>query len=123
MRNGSPRMKLISFLCSLMLFIVPATSFAQSPYSAAVTINGNGITYFEIEQRAMMLEILGSADDPEKQALSDLIDDRLRLYASRNLGLTLSDEELQAGLTEFAARANLTAEQFVEELGKAGVAK
>ena len=107
--------------CACLLLAFPAATTAQSLYSAAVTINGSAVTYFEIEQRARMLELIGSLGDTSGQARGDLVDDRVRQQAARALGLTVSADELQTGMTEFAQRANMTPEQFTEALAKDGV--
>jgi peptidyl-prolyl cis-trans isomerase SurA len=55
--------------------------------------------------------------------IQELIRDRLRISATQQIGITLSEGELQSGLSEFAARAEQTAEEFVETLESAGVAR
>jgi len=114
-------MKLTTLFCTLFLLASPGIGLAQSPYSAAVTVNGRGVTYFDIDQRAKMLEAIGTLGDTQKQAATDLLDDRLKEYAGQILGLSVSADELKKGEIDFAKRANLTPEQFVAELAKAGV--
>ncbi|NOX74383.1 MAG: peptidylprolyl isomerase, partial [Alphaproteobacteria bacterium] len=118
-------MKLKSILSALILAAlpanVPASATAQNLYAPVIEINNSAVTRFEVEQRAAMLRLIGTIGDVEKQALKDLIDDRLKLQAGRAMGLGVTAEETTAGMAEFAQRANLTSEQFVEELGKAGV--
>lgn len=114
-------MKLKPFIYALALAVLPVTGQAQSPYSEAVIINGNAVTYFEVDQRVKMLLLLGTLGATENQALDELIADRLRQNAARSMGISVTEEQLTAGLTEYAARANLTPEQFIEELGKGGV--
>lgn len=108
------------FLLTAPIFS-PAYGFAQSPYSAAVIVNGSGVTYFEINQRARMLGALGSIGDLKNIARKDLINERLKAFAGKLLGLSVTDNELKAGMAEFAKRVNLTTAQFVAELAKAGV--
>lgn len=103
------------------LVLAPVTLTAQSPYSAAVTINGEGVTYFEIQQRTLLLEALGTLGDVSKQARRDLIEDRLRTQAARRLGLSVNEEEMKAGIAEFVQRVNMTPEQFAAYLSQTGV--
>ena len=84
-------------------------------------MNDRAITEYEIQQRAMFLQVLRAPGNPEDEALKALVEDRLRQTEAKRLGIKLSEADLTAGLTEFAARANLTPEQFVVELGKAGI--
>jgi peptidyl-prolyl cis-trans isomerase SurA len=97
-------------------------SMAQdNPFGAYLYVGDRVITNFELEQRARFLSLLRSPGDPIEQAREALIDDKLRMIAAERLGIVLTDEALQAGLEEFAARANLTAEQFIAALGQGGV--
>lgn len=115
-------MKLKTLLVCMALSAVPTLAAAQSsPYQAAVVINGIGVTYHEIDQRALMLEILGTLGDVEKQAREALIDERLQQQAARQLGVTLTEDQLKAGMDEFAARANITGDQMTAEFVKEGV--
>ncbi|MFM7333510.1 MAG: peptidylprolyl isomerase [Tabrizicola sp.] len=95
---------------------------AQDLFTPRVYVNDRVITNYEIEQRALFLRALRAPGNPEEEALKALTEDRLRQTEAERLGLKLTEEELNTGLTEFAARANLTVEQFVTELGKAGIA-
>jgi peptidyl-prolyl cis-trans isomerase SurA len=120
-KYGPARMKLRTLFFAVLLLVAPGLLPAQSPFSPVISINNSAVTHFEVEQRAMFLRVLGTIGDVKKQALKDLIDDRLRLQAGRDLGLTLSEEEAKQGMVEFAARANLTPEQLIDELAKEGI--
>lgn len=100
--------------------VVPV--LAQDLFAPRIYINDRAITEYEVAQRALFLRVLRAPGNPEDEALKALIEDRLRQTEAERLGLKLSEKELTDGLAEFASRANLTTEQFVEELGKAGVA-
>ncbi len=93
----------------------------DSPFSARLYVGDKVITNYELQQRALFLTLLRAPGDPESQALEALIDDKLRLIEAEKFGLEVTQEALQAGLEEFAGRANLTADQFVEALAQGGV--
>lgn len=114
-------MKFKTLLNVLVLLLIPAFSIAKSPYAPVIQINGSAVTGFEVEQRALMLLVLGTIGDVQKQALQELIDDRLKFQAGRSLGLSVSEEELTVGMTEYAKRANLTPEKFIEVLAIDGI--
>jgi len=117
-------MKLKTVFCSLALALVPLATYAQSsPYEAAVKINGAGVTYFEISQRALMLEALGTIGDVKAMARKALIEERLEQQAARKLGITLTDTQIETGQSEYAKRANLTPDQMIAEFAKVGVYK
>lgn len=92
-------------------------SFAPRMY-----VNGSVISNFEVQQRTLFLKLLRAPGDVEEEAIKGLIDDRLRSAVAKRQGLSLTAEAVIGGMNEFASRANLTGEQFIEALGQAGVA-
>ena len=110
----------------LGLAFVPVTSATQSfaqdtSFSPRLYVNDKVISNYEVSQRVLFLQLLRAPGDPEEEAITALIEDRLRNAEAKRLDLTLTAEAVLAGMTEFASRANLTAEQFIEALGQAGV--
>lgn len=108
------------------LLAVAALPFAamaqQNPFSAAVTINDTVVTYWEIDQRARLLQLLGAPGDLQTRAREDLINERLQVAAAERFGVAASPEELEEGLAEFAGRVNLGVDAFVGQLEAQGVA-
>ena len=107
---------------------VAAFAFCSAPalaqggqFAAQVFVNDSAITDFELQQRRLFLTLLNAPPEMIEGALDALIDDRLRADAAKSMGMEATAEQVTAGMEEFAARANLTAEQFVGELQKAGV--
>lgn len=94
---------------------------AQSLFSPAVTVNDKAITYFDLEQRQLFLEILGAPNASLDGAREQLIEDRLREEAYEIAGVEISLEEVEAGMEEFASRANLTTEEFINGLRESGI--
>jgi peptidyl-prolyl cis-trans isomerase SurA len=108
---------------ALMPMAVGVAAFAQdNSFAPRLYVNDKAISNFEVSQRALFLQLLRAPGDPEEEAINGLIDDRLRTAVAKRQGLTLTAEAVVAGMNEFASRANLTGEQFVEALGQAGVA-
>ncbi len=110
---------------SLTVFtaMAPLTAAAQdaSPFAPRLVINDRAISNYEVAQRKLFMQLLRAPGDPDTMALEALIEDRLRMQEAKRLGLTVAPEALQKGMDEFAARANLSAEQFIGALGQAGV--
>ena len=100
---------------------MPAT--AGGLFSAAIRVNEGVITNFELQQRQLFLEILKFPGVPSQLARDQLIEERLKQQEAKKLGISVPAEALQAALDDYASRANLTSDQFIEELGKAGVDK
>lgn len=109
-------------LAVLTLAALPGASQAQNPFSAAVTVNNRAVTYWEIQQRQRFLQLLNAPPEAIRNARETLIDERLQLDAAERLGLTPAIEEIEGGMQEFAARANLTAPAFIAQLEQLGVA-
>ena len=105
----------------LLALALGAPAAAQNLFGPVVRIDDTVITEFEVQQRQRFLQLLNAPGSDRDTVVDALIDDRLRQRYIRSLGGTLPEEGLQAGLAEFAARADLTTEQFVAALGQAGV--
>lgn len=104
--------------------VAPGIAAAQQggPFAPRMIVNDKAITNYELDQRIRFMRLLGNPPDVERLAMEGLIDDRLRLAEAQRLGITVTPEQIKAGMEEFAARANLSAEQFVTAIGQAGVA-
>ncbi|MGB3314039.1 MAG: peptidylprolyl isomerase, partial [Albidovulum sp.] len=86
------------------------------------TVNDSVVTRYEMDQRILFLQILRAPGDPATEAEKGLVDDRLRMQAAKQLGVTVSDAQVEAGMAEFAGRANLETEQFLQAIGQGGIA-
>lgn len=117
-----PMIRLVAvftLLASVLLGAAPIQ--AQSLFTPRVYVNDRAITEFEVQQRVQMLRLFRTPGDVEKEALKALIEDRLRMSAAKAMKIAATPDQIKAGMEEFAARANLTADQFVTALGQAGV--
>ncbi|ANT61294.1 peptidylprolyl isomerase [Salipiger sp. CCB-MM3] len=110
-----------SVLLAAGLALAPAALPAQGLFSPAITVDEMVITNYEIQQRARMIEVLNSGQNPQQLAREQLIDDRLRMQAASDAGIAPTDEEIEDGMSEFAQRGNLGLDQFVALLAQNGV--
>lgn len=94
---------------------------AQSPFAPVIYVNDAAVTAFELDQRMRFVQVLGGANADRESVLRELVNDRLKTQAARQIGIEITDEALQQGLAEFAGRANLGTDEFIAELGRAGV--
>lgn len=111
---------LFAGLCLVLAASLPAA--AQNPFAPRVTVNDRVITEFEVQQRALFLRLFNTPGDLEEEAINRLIEERLQLEEARRMGVRITAEQIRDGMEEFAARAELTAEEFVEAVGEAGIA-
>lgn len=110
-------------ISALLALGTSQTVAAQSPFATAIKVNDRSITNFEIEERIRFLGLLRAPGDHKKLAREQLVDDRLKLGAAQSVGISPSKEEVDAGMEEFAGRANLTREEFVTAINAAGVSE
>ncbi|WP_323782349.1 peptidylprolyl isomerase [Thalassovita sp.] len=101
----------------------PVLALAQGLFDPVIKVNDRVITQYEIEQRELLLGVLNAAGNRNELAREQLIEDRLKLEAADAVGLQISPEGIDAGVAEFAGRANLKPEQLYQLLAKEGVDK
>lgn len=118
-------MKKISlFLCGISFGLsVAFASFAAGLYSPIYQVNESIITKFELDQRIKMLKSFGTKGDLRQLATNQLIEDRLRLQAAKQAGISTNDDEVFGGMEEFAARGNFSADQLLDYFRKSGVSR
>lgn len=112
---------LLTLALAAFAALAGAVNAQAGQFSAAITVNGDIVTNFELEQRIRFLQVLRIPGDAREQAERGLIDDRLRKQAAKAAGITVTDDQIAAGMAEFAGRANLDTEQFLQAIGQGGV--
>ncbi len=96
---------------------------AQNLFAPAAHVDDAIVTEFEVQQRMRFLQVLNAPGSDRDSALRGLIDDRLRAKTVAQSGIQLSAGGLQSGMEEFAARANLSVEEFTKALGQSGISQ
>lgn len=91
-------------------------------FAPSVYVNDEAISQYEIDQRVKFLEILRVPGDPRAEAEKSLIEDRLRRQAARADAITVSEAQITKGMAEFAGRANLELDPFLQAIAEGGVA-
>lgn len=115
---------LSTYLNTIAVVLALATghsAVAQSGFSPAVIVDDKVITYYEIDQRARLLTAFRTPGAGPDLAREQLIEDRLKQAEMDRAGVSLGPEALQSALEQFAARANLTPDQFITILAQQGV--
>lgn len=98
-----------------------APALAQGPFTPRVTVNDRVITQWEVEQRAIFLQLFNTPGDLEQEAINRLIEERLQMIVADRFGITATNEAVLAGMEEFAGRVELTVEEFLEIIGANGI--
>ncbi|MFD0858212.1 peptidylprolyl isomerase [Roseovarius aquimarinus] len=99
----------------------PVPGAAQGLFDPVVRVNGAAVTQYELTQRAALLRLLRAPADPVRLAREQLIEDRLKADAAAAQGITVDDEQLRAGMENFAAQGDLDVEQMIALLERGGV--
>ncbi|MCW9042060.1 MAG: peptidylprolyl isomerase [Pseudopelagicola sp.] len=100
-----------------------APASAQSAFSPAVFVGEKVVTYFEIEQRTLLLALMNFPGDPRKEARKQLVDERLQLIAAERIGILPSEEGMDNAILDFSKRFNLEPAELIKALEGEGVAE
>nr|WP_244614894.1 peptidylprolyl isomerase [Pukyongiella litopenaei] len=96
-------------------------AMAQGLFSPAIRVNETVVTQFELDQRTRLMSLLRAPGDPARLAREALIDDRLKQQAVKEAGISVTPEDVQLGIEEFAGRTELSADEFLKALAAGGV--
>ncbi|WP_170325180.1 peptidylprolyl isomerase [Ruegeria arenilitoris] len=110
-------------LVGAMLAMASPQADAQSLFSPAIKVNQDVITWYELGQRQQFLTALGAPGASEDEVRKALIDDRLRKQVMREAGIQAAPEDVQAGIDQFAARGQLSSDEFLQLLADQGVSR
>lgn len=111
----------VALTLSLALSSTAAPVAAQGLFSPAVTVDSAVITQYELQQRALFMGVLRTPGNPEIMAREELIKDRLKMAELDRVGISPSEEDITAGMTELAGRANLSLNEFLTVLKQSGI--
>ncbi|WP_299915590.1 peptidylprolyl isomerase [uncultured Roseobacter sp.] len=111
---------ILAALCALAL---PGPTVAQGLFDPVVVVNDAVVTEFEVEQRQTFMRFLNAPGSNRQDVIDTLVDERLQAQAIASSGLEMTEEGIDAGLTEFAGRADMDKDQFIAVLGQNGVAE
>ncbi|MEX5729184.1 peptidyl-prolyl cis-trans isomerase SurA [Rhodovulum iodosum] len=118
--------RLIPFLTVIALALGalagPAAAQQGGPFAPRLIVNDRAITNYELAQRRRFVQVLNTPGDLDEVALNGLIEDRLRMAEAAAMGIRPGPEEIEAGMAEFASRANLSTEEFLAGLASEGIA-
>lgn len=94
---------------------------AAQDLAPVVIVNDDAITRYELDQRMRFMQALRAPEGGPEAAERALVNERLQMEEARRLKITPTEAQIQAGLSEFAGRANLDSATFIAELAGAGV--
>ncbi len=108
------RKTLIALMLSLLAVAGPGQ--AANPYDAAITVNEGVVTFYDIDQRMLLLSALGASGDIRKLAIQQLTEDRVKLQAAKAMEIELPEGAIDGGLEEFATQRGLKVDDVLRVL-------
>lgn len=109
-------------LAVLMVALAAPGAQAQNLFSPARQVNDRVITNYDVEQRIAFMTLLNAgAADMRAEALSRLTEEAVQREQARRLNLRVDADELAEGMAEFASRADLSTEDFINVLNQNGI--
>jgi peptidyl-prolyl cis-trans isomerase SurA len=86
--------------CWAIPLSTPVAAQGKSAFGTIARVNDSVITRFELEQRILMLEALGTGGSTREIALDNLINERLYDQAGKRLGIQVTQDEIDRGIEE-----------------------
>jgi peptidyl-prolyl cis-trans isomerase SurA len=103
----------------LALACVMAT--AAQAQQVVARVNGDPITAIDLAQRMRLLQISGNKSPSRKEALDELIDERLKMQVAQRYRVEIADEEVNRVVANMASRMRANSDQFTKALASAGI--
>ncbi|HEX2257143.1 MAG TPA: SurA N-terminal domain-containing protein [Afifellaceae bacterium] len=94
---------------------------AAAQSAIKVLVNDHPITTYDVSNRARFLQLTSSGRAGEKQAMEELIDERLKIEEAQRLNIRVSDADVDSALAEIARRAQLAPAELDQALRREGV--
>lgn len=121
-------MKRITILCILLLMLA-GPALAETVSRVAAIINDEVITTYQLEKAVAeerkannLGELSGTAlQRLQSQILERMIDEKLLTQRTKELGITVQDDELESAVTDVQNQNNLTREQLISALSAQGM--
>ncbi len=102
--------------------LVLAGHGSQARAQAIVAIvNGEAVTNSDIEQRIKLTTLTMRKTPSRKEALDDIINDKLKIREGKRYGLDMSATDIDAAFGNMATRMRMSSEQLVKTLEGHGI--
>jgi peptidyl-prolyl cis-trans isomerase SurA len=98
-----------------------ASQPAAAQSAIRVLVNDHPITSYDVQNRSKMLRLFSRGQQGEKDAIEQLIDERLMLEEAKRRNVSVTDAEVDQEFARRASSARLSADQFAQAFRQAGV--
>lgn len=110
---------LVAATLALPAVVLPVTPAAAQ--QILVMVQGQPITNFDVAQHIKLLQLTERRSLNQKQALEELIDQRLKIFTADRYGIKADDDEVNKMFAQMASRNGRTVEQLTEGLTQQGL--
>ena len=123
----------LALLCPLLICMALLPHSVQAAertrIGIAAIVNDDAITWSDIENRTRLFIASANKGAPPPEAqkqieamvLSRLIDERLQLREAKNLGIAVSEEQIDKAFADIARQNNLQPDEFKQRLATSGI--
>ncbi|SMH30944.1 periplasmic chaperone for outer membrane proteins SurA [Maritimibacter sp. HL-12] len=120
-RGAVSRLLILTLAVATSLTLALAPASAQGQFRPVIRVDGMVITAFELAERQKFLTLLRAPGDVRALATDQLINEKIQLREAALAGIEADEDEIRAGMEEFAQRGELDVEQFLQLLDQAGI--
>lgn len=110
---------LMAATLALPAIVLPVTPAAAQ--QILVMVQGQPITSFDVAQRIKLVQLTERRSLNQKQALDELIDERLKIFTAERYGIKADDDEVNKMFAQMASRNGRTVEQLTAGLTQQGL--
>ncbi|MFG1401452.1 peptidylprolyl isomerase family protein [Xanthobacter sediminis] len=110
----------IIFALSLLIPFL-GSGLAARAQQIVVMVNGEPITSYDVSQRQRLHQLIDKKSLSAKEALQELIDDRIKIQQARKLQSDLEQKDIDRMYASVAERSGRTTEQLTQGLAQAGL--
>jgi peptidyl-prolyl cis-trans isomerase SurA len=107
-----------------LLLLAAALLTPPDPATASqilALVNGEPITALDVEYRSRFVEAFERRRPSRKEALDELVEQKVKLHQARKLGIGISDTEVERAIATIARNSGRTSAQLQEALQQAGI--
>ena len=116
-------MQIFTYVFIFIAYLVPNSIFADTKFNPEIIVNESIISKFDVSQRMILLDILGTAGDIYLKAKDELIYAKLIEGFVKKYNLSVADSKIEEGVIELANRFNLDKKNFLSEIDKIGLSE
>ncbi|MFG1296358.1 MULTISPECIES: peptidylprolyl isomerase [Xanthobacter] len=116
-----PRLASAIVFAFSLLAAVLGSGLSARAQQIVVMVNGEPITSYDVTQRQRLHSLLDKKSISAKEALQEVIDDRLKIQQARKLQSDIEQKDIDRMYASVAERSGRTPEQLTQGLAQAGL--